>query len=196
MSKRILILLFTLICISTYSQNKYTPTYQTWTRIQGEYKNKNIIISQHFEHRYDYVTSNQLNQARTEVIDCSDNKIHLGAGLTIRVDEYIIREIVKYDIHQFIIEERFFDNYTLIRLRYLLYPEFKLKGGNKINIGIEQMIQGPLDKKLTPCETRLMLDFSQKSGNTTLRVGYMASIFQTHIIHSLKITAILHYEEK
>ncbi len=196
MIKKILIILFAFIFINTYSQNKYNTTYQTWTRIQGEYKSKNTIISQHFEHRYDYVTSKQLNQARTELMYSSNNKIHYGAGVNIRPDEYRLREIVKYDIHQFIIEQRFFSNCTYIRLRYLLYPEIKLKNGNKINIGVEQMLQGLLDKKLTPSETRLMLDFTQRSGNTTLKVGYMASIFQTSIIHSLKITAILHYEEK
>lgn len=196
MIKRIIILLLICISLNTYSQNSYVTTYQTWSRIQLEYKKDNILISQHVEHRYDFNTSYYLNQARTEIMSCGESDIHAGGGITIRANEFRIREVVKYDIHQFIIEERFFNTFTLLRFRYMLYPEFKINEKNRINVGVEQMIQGMFGKKVTPSETRLMFDFTQTSGNTTLKVGYMASIFQTYIIHSFKVTAILHYGDK
>jgi hypothetical protein len=194
--KWINVILFLLVCNYSIAQDKYKSTFQSWGRIEARYKKDNTLITQHFENRFDFKTSGQLNQARTEIMSCGDGDIHAGGGVTIRANEFRIRERVDYDIHQLILEERFFNNFTLLRFRYMIYPEIKINENNRINVGIETMIQGLMGKKMTPSETRIMIDFSQINKNNIVKVGYMASIFQSVIIHSFKVTAIINYGDK
>lgn len=196
MIKKLVILLLMCISLNTYSQNSYTTTGQAWTRIQLQYKKDNTLISQHLEHRYDFINGNKLLQTRFQVISCGESDIHAGGGVTLRLNEFRLHEIFEYDIHTLRIEQRFFSNFTLLRFRYMIYPQFKINETNKINVGIEMMVQGAIGKEFVPSETRFMLDYSQKNGETTIKVGYMASVFQTYIIHSLKVTAVLHYGDK
>lgn len=191
-----MILLLICISVSLYSQNKYDIGYQSWTRIQAEYKKENTLISQHVEYRHDFFNGYKLLQTRFQAISCGEGDVHAGGGVTIRANEMRLHEIVEYDIHTLRIEQRLFNNFTLLRFRYMVYPEFKISNTEKINVGMELMLQGVMYKKITPSETRFMIDFSQKNDNTTIRVGYMASIFQKYIIHSFRVTAELHYGDK
>ena len=196
MIKRLFILLLLCICINTYSQISYVNTGQAWTRIQLEYKKDNTLISQHIEHRYDFINGNKLLQTRFQAISCGEGDIHAGGGVTLRLNEFRLHQIAVYDIHTIRLEQRFFSNFTLLRFRYMLYPQFKINETNKINVGIEMMVQGAIGKEFVPSETRFMLDYSQVNGGTTITAGYMASVFQTYIIHSLRVTVLLHYGDK
>jgi hypothetical protein len=196
MIKRLLILLLLCICINAYSQNSYATTYQSWTRVELRYKKENTLLIQNFDNRFDWKTSGYINQARTEIMSAGDNEVQAGGGITIRNNEFRLRERVNYDIHQLILEQRLFNNFTILRLRYMVYPEIKINESNRINVGIETMVQGFIGNRLTPSETRIMFDFSQINKNNIVRVGYMACIFRSVIIHSFRVTAIINYGDK
>lgn len=191
MLRNLLTILSIFICFNLYSQNVYK--YQSWTRVQLEYKKEKSIISQQLEHRYDFTSKNELLQARFQVLKQANNEVNTGAGLTITTNnEFRLHGIIEYKIHAIRIERRVFNNFAINRLRYMIYPEIKLNKTDRINIGAEILLQDPINNKPMN-ETRLMLAYSQHNTSTTISVGYTASIFQKYIINIFRVTAILHY---
>jgi len=190
-------ILFSLLCNISISQDKYDHNFQVWAKAQLDYKAESILLTNQLEHRYDYTENSNYNQYRLQIATDYENVLNYGGGVTIRNNEFRLHQMFKYDMHRFIIEERFFNSFTLLRFRYLLYPEIKIDKYNKFNIGIETMLQGLAGKKFTSSETRIMIDFSQtNTDNSIIKIGYMASIFKANIIHSIRVSGNLRYFKK
>jgi hypothetical protein len=192
----LLILLF--ISFFALSQTPLPSTNQLWTRFQVKYEHPSFISTSQIENRYDFNTYKSFMQFRSQITTAK--KLKLGAGITYRDfgnNEIRPYQIVQYEIHRLWVEERIFNNGIKYRIRYQIYPEFKLNELNKINVGLEYMIQGTDFKHYAPEQTRYMLDYTMITGdNSKITVGYMLSSFNTFIIHSFRLTTEIGFKKK
>lgn len=176
-----------------------TPsTNQLWTRYQIKYEHPVFISTSQIENRYDFNTYKSFMQFRSQIT--SNKKLKLGAGLTYRclgLDEIRPYQLMQYEAHRLMFEQRIFDTGTRYRIRYQAFPEIKLNELNSVNIGLEYMIQCSDYKHFVTEQTRFMIDYNMILGdNSKVTFGYMLSSFNTFTIHSFRLTAEMRFKKK
>lgn len=174
------------------AQIGYTDTYQSWSRIQLVHHTPDVRLMQQIDHRHDYIADKYFIQFRAQItneIKKSDD-FEYGLGVTLRSNEFRLYETFSYEFHRVWLEQRFFTNQTLWRLRYMIYPRIPINDKSFINTGFEFMIQGKIGRTFLPVQLRCMFDYSRKiNRNLRISAGYMACIFQTRITHVVRLTA-------